>query len=452
MTVPLQIHANGNDYNDGLVYELQPGFSFGTAAKTPEALRLEAGGGAVMPDAWEDAAWVLTWKVYGATGGQVQDRIRALLADFAPWTEVSVQLPAMPVAHVMFLTSLDAPSNFALQPALPGGLPFALFTLTGTRYGLWLDAGLHSPVLASDGTTPVTNIAVAFPGTVNCIASKGTTYGFVTATLTADSAPAAALALGFRPTPPSGYQPWQKYSGVSVAGAYGGVASKITTLVSSGFTKPPMAATEIDSVGYAGQVLALLRACTDSTLAANPVFYQALVESHSSAFTSNPMDAVGDSVPAGQYGSIFELAQLGVLPLPADLMPKAGGTFTSHVGVQAEGTLASANAAWVDTVVWMPAALCEVVTAAFAANGYGFTVENLSPIASQRRAYLSKFTSGVPVLGPTLSRTPYGSGLWCPNGTFAAVTMVDSRATTPCATGRLTLQYRPLYCDLLGSS
>jgi hypothetical protein len=661
MTIPLQLLANGHDYNDNTTYEVASCL-FPKASKLPEAQRLEAGSGQFVPNSLADAPWTISWTVRASTAAGVVDAVRALLADFSPWREVSTQLPGEAIAHVMFITGVDAP-DYSLVPAMgTGATPIAHLTLSGMRYGHWLGA---SAAYATSGGVAIHNTAVTFPGIIAVDAGKGTAPGLVRATLTCDGA-SRGLVVAPKVNPPTSYQPWQKYTGTSEAHAYGGACSKITGLTANTWQGTPQSPTAVDSVGYADQVLALARIANDGTNLLAPtantvgmwelaegtgstdadlsgggrtltltgatwgsdppfnsyahfagaghgstaslpstatsnitigvVFYldsapavgtnQGLVQlgtigtngyefyvtttaagtflvmsqwpgasvqitdlpvsigawhyavftrdttagyfvldgvvssisssvvpttptayfnvggfyyasawtfpltgrlalvhidnaftwgtqvaanwatisgqnsfdyrgvaaSAATGFSGSPTTLNGPAVPAAiQSGSAhtFELAQLGILPLPSGVLSQSGAG-TSTLGVQVMAPV-SGNNAYVDLVLWPSATYAEVVRGTFTA-GQGVTIENITPIASQRRAYLSVHTAGDPVAGPPLSRTPYGWGLWMPNVASSWLLAADASDATPATTGRLTVTYRPLYADRVGSS
>ena len=452
----LQCTVNSHDYNDGTTYNIEA-YSLPEAAKLPEALRIEAGSGKEMPNGLADAKWSFTWTVFGATSAAINASIRALLADFQPWTEVSTFLPGESFPHVMYLTGVNPP----MKTPMVGGA--AKITLSGTRWGYWLAA---TSTYALDGSSnPIHNYACNLPGVVNVVGSAGTSYGLVSATVTVDQSPTQTIALACKPNPPTSYQPWQKYTGTTVGGAYSAGSGPVALVVptSTGSwqvgTETP---TALDSVAYADNVLVLARVANNYTTAAGFPSYRAQIATRIASNTLPAVYATGQPVAATQNGGsggsswIFEVANLGVMPVPADPLPQAGGSFNSQVFAEVLGT--TSYQMMLDTLAWLPASFCEVVTGPFSTNGFGCTIENISPQSQLRRAYLSTHVSTNPAPGPALSRTPYGYGLWMPPGNSAWVPFCDARdsmptsSATPASTGHMTLIYRACYSERLGAS
>ena len=427
--MPLTVTANGNNYNDGVTYTVES-FELPEAAKTDDANRLESGSGLLVPDALADAPWSFTWLVQAATPSAVNVAIRAMMADFSPWQEVTTQLPGEPIAHVMHLMTV-APPTYSMKPqgTTPAAPAFAYVKLSGTRYGAWLGATEQYALSAAGGT--IQNKFVNFPADIVQVRGvPGTTYGFARAKVTMDQASSTG-GLAFGPTQNLGVT-WAQHYNTSVTMTNAGAWYQIGTPNTF-----PLTVQE--------DVLALAQLHTNDATSADSVFRA--VSSMSGSNYSGSEFIRGNSV-VNDAGTSWDTVNLGTFSLPPGPVPSNvdGSNIASQVFLNAVNWTAGkiAYAGWASM---MPARFAETFypSGGWAANT-GVIVENMSPHASLRRAYL---TTGMAdnAAGPTMSRIPFGFGMWMPPGDSDWVFFTPANVTT----GRVSLWYRALYAERVGS-
>ncbi len=420
--------SNGTtDYNDGSTYTVTD-YSFPEASKTPEAVRIEAGSGIEVPNALADAAWSITWKVCGADGYDVNDKVRTLGKAFGLWSEVATRLPGEPFDHVMFLTAVNAPM-FTMYPAQPGGVPYAIVTLSGSRYGYWLAT---SESLAADSLgVKISSKSITVPGSVSIVDVPGVSAGFARVKVTLD---AGGTFLAFGPTNDLGV-------------TWGHTVSSSITLSGS---NQSLGATADLVAALTDDVIVLLTVNQSEDTADEVILTASATIGGSDAVNAGTV--YGFPTPAANYGAAH-VENLGVLPVPPYPIPSIASTSTNLkskitcYGKWVNDGLGSETATSTK-IVLIPATYSEtfpVSAIGTLSSNQGVIVENMSPLPANRRAYFTSTATATAAGGP-VSRYPYGFGLWMPTGASDWVFHCDG------STGaHVTIWYRSRYPQRIGS-
>lgn len=320
----LELAIGGMDANDGLVYEVEA-YDFPNAVKRTEAQAAERQSGYRVPDANTDAPFWVRWNVKGATSDEVATRIAALVNAFGPDDAFTLREDGMTLAVIGRVVGAAPTESEVFGAGEAGGTPYGTVTITGTRYADW-EGAEYVPVdeygHAIDGTDHTASggrnyAALQMPAVVHVKNVPGEGCARPRAKVVPAQA-SEAIVLAAKPAPPTGYQPYQDMQGVADTAALSGQAAKLTGMTATMQVVGTAAA--IDTNAYRDDVLVLARTRNTATTVGGTKL-KALSSVTGSGVSASQTWPLAQEVAASQLNDGYELAVLGVVPVPASEVP-----------------------------------------------------------------------------------------------------------------------------------